>query len=168
MIDQRNINLLNSRTFSLLLLLFTFSCTNGPELTRENVLNLEYAFNDASVPPEYHRSYTISVDIQKQTAKVVVDAYGEILKEASTEINDHQVNHLFDVMRDVNINCEIEEPEPCSGGTSESVIIRTKEASYDLFLDHCGEKEYPDDCGDIYGLKEYMKSLFPTLDELLE
>jgi hypothetical protein len=42
-------------------------------------------FNDSSVPPEYHRRYTLTADAE--SAQLVVDSYGDVLHDV-TEPNE--------------------------------------------------------------------------------
>ena len=42
-----------------------------------SIKKITYHFQDASVPPEYHRSYTVIVDKDRLT--ITVDSYGDIL-----------------------------------------------------------------------------------------
>jgi hypothetical protein len=50
----------------------------------KDIREIVYRFGDASVPPQYHRSYTITVTAGQ--ARVVVDSYGDVLAEKAYEI----------------------------------------------------------------------------------
>lgn len=71
--------------YSLIFLSF-FSCsTKRNTQAVKNYSQITYAFRDASVPPPYHRSYTI--DVNPSESKVVVNSYGEVLAESTEKIS---------------------------------------------------------------------------------
>jgi len=59
------------------LIIFT-SCNISKEMKPETT-KIIYSYGDSSVPPQYHRSYTITVTNEK--LHIVVDSYGDILHE---------------------------------------------------------------------------------------
>lgn len=60
------------------LIFLLFSCMKIPTKDFDKLL---YRFNDSSVPPKYHRSYTIQItDKQVQCA---VDVYGKVIADTS-------------------------------------------------------------------------------------
>jgi len=75
---------------TLLVLLVAASC-GGDDDRRPDAatLTVTYRYQDASVPPEYHRSYDVIVGDGE--ARVVVDSYGDVL---------HDVTELVDVCDD--------------------------------------------------------------------
>ncbi len=48
--------------------------------------SVEYRFFDSSVPPPYHRSYTLIV--RPGEARVIVDSYGDVLHDERIPIDD--------------------------------------------------------------------------------
>jgi hypothetical protein len=48
------------------------------KMTETTIKEITYHFGDASVPPNYHRSYTITVTAD--SVKIVVDSYGNYIK----------------------------------------------------------------------------------------
>ena len=64
---------------------------------KDNMINakiqeITYHFGDASVPPKYHRSYTVTVTTDK--VRIVVDSYGKILADKGYEITNKQFNDI--------------------------------------------------------------------------
>ena len=76
---------------------------------------VEYRFNDSSVAPEYHRSYTITV--QGGEARMVVDSYGDELHDVTEPVDDEVWTDLL--ARVAALPPTGGEPsDDCTGGTS--------------------------------------------------
>ncbi|MCL5991748.1 MAG: hypothetical protein M1419_06560, partial [Bacteroidetes bacterium] len=56
--------------------------------SKEKITKIIYYFYDSSVPPKYHRSYTITITENK--LMIVVDSYGDIINEKEFEIDSSQ------------------------------------------------------------------------------
>lgn len=70
-------------------LLILLSCSNSrqdkpkqPPMKTYDQITFE--FRDASVPPQYHRSYTI--DVTSTQSHLVVDSYGEVLADTTENV----------------------------------------------------------------------------------
>lgn len=99
-------------------------------------LTMTYRFNDASVPPEYHRSYELTVD--GTAARLVVDSYGEVLHDESVTLDQAL---LATLRQDAALVAIPSFPNVggCTGGTSESLRIVVDGATVqDAFVDNCG------------------------------
>jgi murein DD-endopeptidase MepM/ murein hydrolase activator NlpD len=89
----------------------------------KNIDKIEYRFNDASVPPEYHRSYSWIVTESK--VQYILDSYGSILKDTTIEISELK----WEQCKNAFLNCGIKNHknsnsnQGCTGGTS--VTIKT-------------------------------------------
>ena len=89
----------------------------------KNIDKIEYHFQDASVAPEYHRSYTWIVTPEK--IQYLLDSYGTIIKDTTIEIS----NFKWEQCKTAFLNCGIKNQKPteampgCTGGTG--VTIRT-------------------------------------------
>jgi hypothetical protein len=101
--------------------------TTGPDTTeaaREVALGgdavIEYRYGDSSVPPEYHRSYTLTVTRERVDA--VVDSYGEVLHEISASLPREVWRELSSAGEVVAID-EPGDGEGCAGGTSRRLEI---------------------------------------------
>ncbi len=133
-----------------------------------DVQKITYHFGDASVPPEYHRSYVITVTAE--TVRIVVDSYGEILADKSYQISDKLLNEIKESFKQYKIrNCKWDESEGCTGGTSEK--ISCSDENKEVFsgsVYHCGGENTGNLCGDIKNFANDIKKLIPDLDELIQ
>ena len=76
-----------NKLFSMLLALLGCGCnsqhlsTSTDVLVTSEVMNetnkVEYRYGDSSLPPDYHRSYTITITEDKKT--ISIDSYGKVL-----------------------------------------------------------------------------------------
>lgn len=85
-----------------------------------------YAFGDSSVPPQYHRSVTLTITADE--ARIVVDSYGDVLADDSTATPPQVWQQLGDTLPTLEA-LEIEAPqEGCVGGTSLQVTVTTPDS----------------------------------------
>lgn len=119
---------------------------------------VEYHFGDSSVPPEHHRSYTLTV--RQGKARLVVDSYGDVLHDVSQPIGPAMWTALLDEAAALE-SFSPEEEQGCTGGTSRSLEVDegdsgTPVVSIDIALcDGANEAE-------AAALESMMK---PVLDE---
>jgi len=135
-------------------------------MSNAKIQEITYHFGDASVPPEYHRSYTMTVTTDK--VRIVVDSYGEILADEGYEITNKQFNDIRNSLERNKIrNCTLGDDEGCSGGTIERISF--SDGENELFsgtVYHCGGKDTGNLCGDITSFADDVKNLRPNLEEL--
>ena len=152
------------------------SCSGGRGIDNDDftskpnydvIQQIQYHYEDATIPPKYHRSYTIT--IAKNQVNIVINSYENIIANQSYKISNEQFNSILSSMRNHEIgNCELGKDTGCSGGTSESVIgIITEEEIFDGEVYHCGGYDFGDLCGDVTHFAYDVKSLIPNLKELL-
>lgn len=111
----------------------------GPAAT--DVTAVVYRFNDSSVPPEFHRSYELTVSATE--ANLVVDSYGDALHDVTQPIDaalwDSTVTAALAYVGD---GAASDDPDSidCAGGTSDelAVVDRSSSRIVELFVDHCG------------------------------
>jgi hypothetical protein len=121
-------SLINS-AFVSISLIFSVCQTNTTETNRTesaafpNASKIIYHFGDSSVPPEYHRSYTIT--ITKSNAHLVVDSYGNIVNEATVDVDEKEFSQLLETIQESKIgNRKTAKNIECTGGgTSETLQI---------------------------------------------
>lgn len=95
-------------------------------------------FRDSSVPPEYHRSWDLTLD--SSSIELVVDSYGDLLAEESARMPaaewEEFVGGLADELDDLG---EPAEPEAgCAGGTGMMLeVSEAGEADTLLKIDNC-------------------------------
>ena len=123
-----------------------------------------YAFHDSSVPPQYHRSVTLTVTVEE--ARIVVDSYGDVLADESAPTPSEVWQLLGDGLPGMRA-LEVAPPgEGCVGGTGVELSVTTPDEEL-LRLD-------PEFCaGSNGGLEEPIeawiapaRALFPPTDEL--
>ena len=133
----------------------------------KEIQKITYHFGDASVPPEYHRSYSVAVTADK--VRIVVDSYGEILADKEYKINDKQFSEIKDSFNKYKIrNCKRGENEGCTGGTSEKISCSDeKKEVFSGSVYHCGGEDTGNLCGDIKNFANDIKKLIPDLDALV-
>ena len=153
----------------MLLTIIAVSCNvdGGDTMTNAKIQEITYHFTDASVPPEYHRSYTITITSDK--VRIVVDSYGKILKDEGYEISKKLYDDIKDSLTRNKIrNCTLGDDAGCSGGTIERISFSDgKNEIFSGSVYHCGGKDTGNLCGDITSFADDVKNLVPNLDRLL-
>ncbi len=172
----------NHIVLSILLILIlvlgnSFGCAGGSnghppaekvDVKVDVIQEITYSFGDSSVPPEYHRSYNIT--ITTDMLRIVVDSYGDILADEEYEITNEQFNNVEYSLESNEIgNCPSGGYDYCTGGTSEGISYSDGENEiFSGTVYHCGGKDTGDLCGDITSFAYDVKDLVPELEELLQ
>ena len=141
--------------------LMLFGCASKASIPRDELPDASaiiYHFKDSSVPPEYHRSYTI--EVTKDSSSCVVDSYGDII---SSKRNAEPPAFLYSLKAALATNeferCDKSSYDGCIGGTDESLsIIKNDKTIFNENVYHCGGSNYGKLCG----------SLLDTVKKLLE
>ena len=157
-----------NKIIALLFLIFVLNNNSQNNKVMETqITEIVYHFGDASVPPQYHRSYTITV--VSDTAQIVVDSYGDILAEKKYEITQAQFDSVIVALEKNNIkNCKPKKNKGCTGGTSENISYSdsTKEL-FTGYVYHCGGKDFGNLSGDSRAFAHEVKTLILDLDSLI-
>ena len=137
-------------------------------MSNSGITEIAYHFADASVPPDYHRSYGITVTASE--VRIVVDSYGEILADETFAVTAERFDELRgSLSRRRIMNCVLTEDEGCTGGTSEKISYRDDQRQlFSGTVHHCGGKDTGDLCGEISAFAEDVKKLVPDLENLLQ
>lgn len=163
MINQKNEPM---KYFSFLLLVSALfvACGSNQKSTgavepKANYDKLVYRFGDASLPPQYHRSYTVTVTETKMN--VLVDSYGEKIEEKSFDLKSGDFKGLMDAFTKAGIkNCDMKDEPGCTGGTSEGVTLYNKDAkTFEGSVYHCGGSDSGSLCGDTKALIAHIKGM---------
>ena len=136
---------------------------------QNGITKLVYLYDDASVPPEYHRSYSIT--IESSQINVVVDSYGDILKDTVFPFDAKQFEKLAEVYQEAKLHyCEtVKESDGCTGGNGEQIHSYSKESKlFSASVYHCGGIDYGNLCGNYESVKVKVHELVPNLKDLLE
>jgi len=108
---------------------------NG-NVSADQVAAVVYEFHDASVAPEYHRSFTVTV--REGQAQVVVYTYDETLHDVTEPID----GALWQRTVDTALGFAGAESVPnngCTGGTSDDLIVlgADDEPLFEVSIDNC-------------------------------
>ena len=128
-------------------------------------VTISYGYQDASVPPEYHRSYTII--LTNENYRFLVDSYGEIIKDTTIILTNQkervqQALEAFKKHKIKNIENKSEDVG-CTGGNGESIEI-TKDGR-DFFYGsnyYCAGKTLGNLSGDISSFLNELKKGIDT------
>lgn len=100
--------------------------TSAPAL--DEAASLEYRYGDASVPPEFHRSYTLALVVggagEPATGSLVVDSYGDVLHGVDVSVDNATWSDVVDQLDGLDRG-DIGSDEGCTGGTSRRLEVRS-------------------------------------------
>lgn len=107
----------------------------------EQTTKMEYRFGDASVAPQYHRSYTISISNSKKT--ITIDSYGDVLLQRQYDNTAEEYQKFREAVAEKGISKHEEtEVSGCTGGKTEYVrLYKGDEMYFDAYVYHCGGDE---------------------------
>lgn len=98
---------------------------------------ITYRFTDSSVPPQYHRSWTLTVT--KQAEEIAVDSYGDVLGGGRAETPEAVWAGLAAGLPQIQSLAVSEDTQGCTGGTGEAVTVESGGAVLvDLSVYECG------------------------------
>lgn len=109
-----------------------------PSRFEPSTTEVELRYTDSSVPPEYHRSYLLTV--RQGAVHVVVDSYGDVLHDVTKTVPLAQwrafVRDLPGTLGDLPMRGEAE--SGCTGGTtSELTVTETGERTFHALVENC-------------------------------
>jgi len=135
----------------------------------KSVTEIIYNFGDSSVPPKYHRSFTIKAT--DNSISLQVDSYGEILVDTAFSLTEEEFSKLIDNAKECSLKSQSmkEIKEGCSGGTSKSVgAYKDDETVFYGTCYKCGGQTYGDLSGDADKFAKYITSLIPEFSKFLD
>ncbi len=98
---------------------------------------IEYDFQDSSVPPQYHRSFVLT--ITEAESEIVVDSYGDVLADETVPTSPEVWRQLSDGYPELAGLSLSPTAEECTGGTSfDLTVIRPTETLLQMRADMCG------------------------------
>jgi len=126
---------------------------------------LEYCFHDSSVPPKYHRSYTISVS-SKEISKLI-DSYGDTVSFEKREISPEEFKSIQKTFVSAKIkNCKKKRKgDGCTGGTG--ISIHCYLGAETVFTGHnytCAGEEVGDLCGETNKINNQLNVILQQLE----
>lgn len=150
-----------------IVLAIAVSCSSSEPIP-DSADSIQYRFEDSSVPPQFHRSYTIKVTPSEAT--VIVDVYGDVLAEDGVSISAETFEAIKASFATNEISsCRLSSNDGCTGGTGEGVAYSAgDERLFSAYVYHCGSEDYGDLCGNTDSFASDIKMLIPSLDSLLD
>ena len=144
-----------------------FSACVGSDLNINNIDTIIYRFQDSSVDPYYHRSYTITVT--EPQINISVDVYGDIIAEKTYALKQKELEQIKTVIKNAGVsNTTYPENPGCAGGTAESVAFyNNEELTFSGNVYHCGGSDFGNLEGDIKSIQAALIALIPDFKELL-
>ena len=139
--------------------------TQPLDFSNGEVDQVTYRFTDSSVPPRYHRSYSIIVTAQ--TVSITVDSYGDILAQQEWPSSAEQFQAVLAVLNEARIREGQKSMKPgCTGGTSDRITTYHQgESIFDASRYNCGGESGPME-GDIATVKKHLQGLIPNFSSL--
>ncbi len=147
----------------------TNSASKGQLNMKERTVHqIVYHYHDASVPPQYHRSYKITVS--PGVVRIKVDSYGDILVEKTYKLSDQEFDNVFQSFKKNEIGyAESTDDNGCTGGTGETIVFSTDQVEIvSGTMYHCGGKDTGSLKGDVQAFADDVRKLVPDLEELLQ
>ena len=137
----------------------------GPTTKHLGDMTISYGYQDASVPPDSHRSYTII--LTNENYRFIVDSYGEIIKDTTIILTNQKerVQQALDAFKRYKIKNIKSKSEDigCTGGNGEYIEI-TKDGQ-DFFYGsnyYCAGKTLGNLSGDIISFLNELKKGIDT------
>ncbi len=144
-----------------------FPACVSSDLNINNIDTIIYRFQDSSVDPYYHRSYTIIVT--ESHISISVDVYSDVIAEKSYQLENDGFVQIKKVIELAELsNAELPKNPECGGGKSESLSFYVKDQlvfSGDVY--HCGGSDSGTLSGDLDSIQNKLISLIPDFKNLL-
>jgi hypothetical protein len=158
----------------ILVLIISFSACKSVKSNNEmkklkDIEEFSYKFGDSSVPPPYHRSYSIVMDAD--SIKLTVDSYGDILaketyampKGGLQKIGEAIVKYRIDVQKDKK------QDGGCTGGTTRHISYSCKgeKEKFSASALYCGGDLFGTLSGDLDSFFMELKTFVPDLNDVI-
>lgn len=133
-----------------------------PEFTQ-----IVYIYQDASVEPSYHRSYSIKATPQRISVKI--DSYGEVLEDEAYDLTEEEFAEIVESLKEHSIHKEELglDTDGCPGGSTERIAYTKSDGTtFSASLYHC-QVDSGDLAGDVRGFAYDLKSKIPNFESLI-
>jgi hypothetical protein len=158
-----------------LLVLFVIACNNDKKTSTDTTETKKtdhtyiYDFEDASVPPAYHRSYTIKVT--PAMAYLTINSYDNVLAKDSVSISPDSYKKFAADIKALNIQNtkDPNDDEGCTGGTTDNLELYSgspEQVKGNIY--HCGGKDYGDLSGDVTAATQVFRSMIPDINKKID
>ena len=109
----------------------------SPDVALPDDATIAYDFQDSSVPPQYHRSYVLTVTATE--SQIVVDSYGDVLADETVPTAPEVWQQLSDGFAELAGLSLSPRAEECTGGTSFDLdVTQPTETLLQVRADLCG------------------------------
>ena len=155
--------------FVFVILAITLNSCNMKKDVLIDTTEIVYNFDDSSVPPRYHRSFTVKVN--SDSISLIVDSYGDILVDTTFSISAEEFDKLVDYTEECGIKNQSKKEieEGCSGGTSKTIgAYKNEETIFYGTCYKCGGQTYGDLSGDADKFAKYITALIPEFSKYLD
>ena len=134
-------------------------------MMHESNYTFTYRYRDSSVPPEYHRSYTIGVTPER--VYFSVDSYGTILLEDSFKLKGANYTSFVAAMQVLDIRKREEMTDDrCAGGTTDLLELYIGHANeLKGYVYHCARADFGDLEGDVAAAVGLFRGLVKDLEK---
>jgi hypothetical protein len=158
---------------TLLILLPIISMLHTPpddhskNFSKMGIDEIRYCYYDSSVPPQYHRSYTITVT--ESVLSILVDSYGDIISDLKFESSPEQFKKLLDLLDAGKVrNITETKNEGCTGGTGEGIYcLKQSQILFHGKAFYCGNQTTGNLGGKITAFRETIKSMIPDWEKAM-
>lgn len=131
---------------SLAVLAILLAGCSGPGLGQQHdfdgdATTITFRFRDGSVPPEYHRSFTLTVVDGEGT--VVVDVYGEEHEPVTAPVDPAAVDALLTAYREGELDdaFEPQQESDCVGGGTVALTFADADAEVSTSITPCTDEQ---------------------------
>ncbi len=166
----------NFQAIAVLMMIFSFiACNNStetPPIVKSTTMTpnggFEYRFGDATKPPPYHRSFTIS--IKPGMVRLEISSYGDILLKDSSVLTEAQYFDFVSKVTALKVSLKKENPSnDCTGGATDYLALYT-DTPDELrgYLYHCGSTDFGNLEGEVEKCIQLFHDMVPDLGKKLD
>lgn len=94
--------------------------------TELNNIKIVYSSNNGSLPPEYYRENTLTIETDDKgevKAEYAISDYKEVLQKESVKVSKEQLSRLMEQLKKINPESKDDENSDCTGGTTKSLKV---------------------------------------------
>jgi len=154
--------------FPVMSIITFFEITKGFNFGDKNIDQFQYSFHDASVPPPFHRSYTITV--KSDSVHIIVSSYGNTITDTSLASTPEKLKNIVSLLDSGKVkNSKLAYNDGCTGGTGENILCTSKNVNvFSGNVYHCGGKDSGDLAGDYSLAVNAARALIPDIEGLMK
>lgn len=155
------------------LLLSTMGCgsseSNQEEMVKpkKDITSITYELDDATLPVENQRSYTITAEPDR--ANIIVEDHEDVYVSETYQITEERFTFVKNALQRNRIhNCVLSSETQCENGSMESISYSDKNGeNFYGSVYHCNGRNTGNLCGDYETFSSRMRELIPNFEQLL-